>query len=87
MPMPKGTKKTDAQRRAQNKWQTAHESTLGCKLKKPVADAFKEYARMQNTTVSALLSQFVRDTLETAGMLPDPKAPADPVQDDDTGDR
>lgn len=42
---------------------------------------------MQNTTVSALLSQFVKDTLEAAGMLPDPKSPADPVQDDDTGDQ
>ena len=81
MPMPKGTKKTDAQRRAQNKWQTAHESTLGCKLKRPVADSFREYATANNTTVSALLSQFVKDTLERAGMLPDPKAPADPGED------
>lgn len=36
-----------------------------------------------DTTVSTLLSQFVKDTLDAAGMLPDPKAPADPAQDQD----
>ena len=87
MPIPKGNKKTDAQRKAQNKWQAANESTLGCKLKKPVADQFRLYAQQNGTTVSALLSKFVKETLETAGMLPNPKAPADPVQDDDTGEQ
>lgn len=81
MPIPKGNKKTDAQRKAQNKWQAANESTLGCKLRKPVADQFRLYAQQNGTTVSALLSQFVKDTLDAAGMLPDPKAPADPAQD------
>lgn len=87
MPIEKNAKRTDAQRRARNKYQAKAESTLACKLKRDTGDAFKEYARMQNTTVSALLSQFVKDTLDAAGMLPDPKAPADPVQDDGAGDQ
>lgn len=85
MPIEKGNKLTDAQRRARNKYQAKTESTLACKLKKDTGDAFREYAKMHGTTVSALLSQFVKDTLCAAGMLPDPKAPADPTQDDGPG--
>lgn len=85
MPIPKGTKKTDAQRKAQNKWQSKNEATLGCKLKKPIADSFRAYAKENGTTVSALLSKFVKDTLDAAGMLPGPKAPAEPTQDDGPG--
>lgn len=83
MPIPKGNKKTDAQRKAQNTWQAANESTLGCKVKKPIADQFKIYAQQNDTTVSALLSQFVKEILASAGMLPGPKSPADPAQDQD----
>lgn len=81
MPLPKGNKMTDAQRRARNKYQAKVETTLACKIKKETGDLFREYASANNTTVSALLSQFVKDTLDAAGMLPDPKPPADPAQD------
>lgn len=71
-----------AKRREQkNKWQAKNQVVVSCKLDKFTGQAFRDYATANNTTVSALLSQFVKDTLDAAGMLPDPKPPADPAQD------
>ena len=86
MPIPKGNKKTDAQRNAQNKYHAKTYATLGCKLDIATANAFRSYADKTGTAVSALLGDFVRSTIDDAGMLPDPKAPADPAG-DDTGDQ
>ena len=83
MSMPKGNKKTDAQRKAQNKYQAKTYATLGCKLDIATANAFRSYADKTGVAVSALLGDFVRSTLDAAGMLPNPKAPADPLQDQD----
>lgn len=79
--------KTENRRKQKNNWQAEIQATLACKVGKDIGDAFREYAKIHGTTVSALLSKFVKDTLDAAGMLPDPKAPADPVQDDDTEDQ
>lgn len=87
MPIPKGEKKTDAERAARNKYQAKTYATLGCKLDIATANAFRSYADKTGVAVSALLGDFVRSTLDAAGMLPAPKAPADPVQDDGTGDQ
>ena len=85
MSMPKGNKKTDAQRKAQNKYQAKTYATLGCKLDIATANAFRSYADKTGAAVSALLGDFVRSTLDAAGMLPAPKATADPTQDDGPG--
>ena len=73
-----------AKRREQkNEWQAKNQVVVSCKLDKRTGQAFRDYATANNTTVSSLVAGFVRSTLDAAGMLPDPKAPADPVQDDD----
>lgn len=52
-----------AQQRAKNKYDKEHYSIIGCKVKTETAEAFKQYAATNNTTVNALLSGFVSDCL------------------------
>lgn len=85
MSMPKGTRKNDKTRELQNAWQKENQLTIACKIDKRTGQAFRDYATANNTTVSALVAGFVRSTLDAAGMLPNPKSPADPVQDDGPG--
>ena len=76
-----------AKRREQkNEWQAKNQVVVSCKLDKRTGLAFRDYATANNTTVSALVAGFVRSTLDAAGMLPGPKAPADPAG-GDTGDQ
>lgn len=72
-------------REQKNDWQAKNQIVVSCKLDKRTGQAFRDYATANNTTVSALVAGFVRSTLDAAGMLPDPKSPADPVQDDGPG--
>lgn len=55
--------RSDAQRKAQNKYDSVHYSVLTAKVKSEDAAAFREYAARNNTTVNALLSGFVADCL------------------------
>lgn len=50
---------SEAQKRASNKYNLEHMSTLGCKVKKEDAQAFKEYAEERDTTPNALLRGYV----------------------------
>lgn len=59
MPMQRGEKKTDAQRRAQTKYNAAHFSTLACTIQKETADAFRIAAKNNGKTVNAVLTDFV----------------------------
>jgi len=52
-------KVTDAQKRASNKYNAEHMATLGCKVKKKQATAFKEYAKNQGKTANTVLKDFV----------------------------
>lgn len=61
MPMQRGEKKTDAQRRAQTKYNAAHFSTLACTVQKETADAFRAAAKTNGQTVNAVLTDFVND--------------------------
>ena len=72
---------TKEQKDQQNKRIYESYKVVGCKLQRPIADAFTAYAKETGTTVNALLSNFIMGTLDAAGMLPDPKPPADPAQD------
>ena len=48
-----------AQKRASNKYNLEHMSTLGCKVKKNEAIAFKEFCTAQGKTSNTVLKEFV----------------------------
>ena len=50
---------SNAQKKASNKYNMEHMSTLGCKVRKIDAEAFKKYAEENGTTANALLRGFV----------------------------
>ena len=56
-----------SQKKARDKWDAENMTTIGCKLKKEYADAFKAYATQQGTTVSRLIKEFVLDTIREKG--------------------
>lgn len=55
---------SEAQKRASNKYNKEHMATLGCKVKKKEAEAFKRYAEQQNKTTNTLLKEFVFDCID-----------------------
>ena len=50
---------SEAQKRASNKYNLKNMSTLGCKVKKEEAEAFKQYAAKQGKTANTLLKEYV----------------------------
>ena len=56
MPMPRGEKKSDAQRRAQNAYDKKIFCVLGCKMKKADAEIFKAACKDSGTTVNAVFA-------------------------------
>lgn len=66
MSQPKGEKKTDAERRAQNKYQAKTYKVVGCKLTKDVAERFIEKAKANGTNANAVLASFVAQYLENS---------------------
>ena len=50
---------SEAQKRASNKYNLEHMSTLGCKVKKTQAAAFKAYCENQGSTSNTVLKDFV----------------------------
>lgn len=57
------TEITEAKRRANAKWNGENLGTLGCTVQKEKAEQFKAYAKSKNTTVNALLREFVNSCL------------------------
>jgi hypothetical protein len=55
---------SEAQRKASDKYIAAHMATIGCKLKKEQAAAFKEYCKEKGTTPNAVLVGFVLDCIK-----------------------
>lgn len=49
----------ESQKRAARKWDGENMSTLGCKVKKPQAESFKEYCAGQGKTSNAVLRDYV----------------------------
>ena len=49
-----------AKRTANNKWDKENMTTLGCKVKKDEAIAFKEYAKRQGKTSNTVLKEYVQ---------------------------
>ena len=50
---------SEAQKRASNKYNAEHMQTVGCKLKKEDAAAFKEYCKRNGKTTNETLKTFV----------------------------
>lgn len=54
---------SDAQKRASNKYNLEHMATLGCKVKKGQAEAFKAYCADQGKTANNVLKEYVLDCI------------------------
>ena len=50
---------SESQKRASNKYNLEHMSTLGCKVKKDEAEAFKKFCLSQGKTSNTVLKEFV----------------------------
>lgn len=57
------SRKTDAERRAQNKWEQANRVTLGVRVTKADGEAFRAWCADRGQTVNAALSAYVADCL------------------------
>lgn len=55
---------SEAQKKARNAWDGENMSTLGCKVKKADALAFKEYAAKKGKTANTLLKEYVQECLK-----------------------
>ena len=60
---------SEAQKKASNKYNLEHMATIGCKLKKEQAEAFRAYCKERNTTPNAELRKYI---LECVGNVEDP---------------
>lgn len=57
------SKKTDAERRAQNKWSAANKIILAAKVGTATGEAFRAWCAARGQTVNAALSAYVADCL------------------------
>lgn len=64
MPMPRGEKKSAAQRRAQNAYDKKNFCVLGCKIKKADAEEFKAACKDSGTTVNAVFTAAAAEFME-----------------------
>lgn len=76
--------KTDAERRAQNKWEQANRVTLGVRLSKADGEAFRAWCAARGMTVNAALSSYVADCLRGSAS-PDQAAPENSPASQKTG--
>jgi hypothetical protein len=54
---------SDARRKANEKWDKENMITLGCRLKRTQAQAFKEHAAEQGKTANTMLRDYVLDCI------------------------
>ena len=66
MPIEKGTRKTDAQRKAENKYSKANLKTAACKIPISKYDQFQEYAKQRGKTVAGALSAYIDQCIAEA---------------------
>ena len=57
------SRKTDAERRAQNKWSAANKIILAAKVGKADGEAFRAWCAARGVTVNAALASYVADCL------------------------
>lgn len=64
MPRPKTSEtRTDAQRRAANKYQYKTSTVIGCKLDRETAERYKTHCRESGTTPNAEIKNFILSQL------------------------
>lgn len=63
MPLPRGTNKTDSQRKTQNKYDQKHYKTAACKISIEKYQAFQKYAEERKKTIAGLLSEYINQCL------------------------
>lgn len=76
MPVQKGEKKTDAQRKAENKYKAGKYKVAACQLPIAKYELFREYAKKRGKTVSGALLAYIDSCISAAGKDPG----ADPVE-------
>lgn len=54
---------SEAQKKSRDKWDKENMTTLGCKVKKTEAVAFKEYAKSQGKTSNTILKEYVQSCI------------------------
>lgn len=57
------SKTPQAKRKANDKWDKENMTTLGCKVKKEEAAAFKDYSARQGKTANTVLKDYVMDCI------------------------
>lgn len=77
MPLPKTGKRTEAQRRARNKYEKGRFTILGAKVTIEMADQVKRACATAGTTPNAIIINCLRDFLEEH---PAPDLPAEPEE-------
>lgn len=55
---------TEAQKRASAKYIKEHMLVVGCRITREQAEQFKEYCQGQNSSVNAVLKEFVLSKIE-----------------------
>lgn len=60
---------SEAQKRASNKYNKEHMATLGCKVTKEQAQAFKEHCKNKNSTTNKVLRDFVLDCIQETALI------------------
>lgn len=66
---------TEAQKRASDKYNREHMATLGCKVTKEQAQAFKEYCQNKGSTANKMLRAFVLKSIKPPDSSEAPPAP------------
>ena len=56
---------TDAQKRTRNKWDAENMSVISCKLRRDVAERFKDAARAAETTPNELIRGWISNFLDS----------------------
>lgn len=54
---------TEAQKKASNKYNLKNMATLGCKVRKEEAEAFKEYCSLLGKTSNTVLKEYVYECI------------------------
>lgn len=54
---------SESRKRANTKWDKENMATLGCRVKKEQAAAFKEYAAAQGKTANTVLKEYVEECI------------------------
>ncbi len=58
---------TEAQRKANRKWSSAHQTVLSSKMRKEEAEAFKEACKVAGTSPNAVFLAAMRSFMEAHG--------------------